>query len=166
MRSFIRPACAALVAAGALAACSPAPPPAPARKPMTGNAGQALVTSQAHLMGELPTYGNVSWERRDDIDGAAILVLAPNVRTPQITAKVRDGRIVEFVQKGPLARKPLAALAAAAGAASGEHGPTAQKIEALIAQAKTTGREASAEMGGVTYAAAPSGDEVRATPKP
>jgi hypothetical protein len=149
----------------ALAACSPAAPPPPERKPMTGYAGQALVTSQAHLMGELPAYGNVSWERRDDLDGAAVLVLAPDARTPQVTAKIRDGRIVEFVQKGALARRPLAALAAAAGAAPGAHGPTAEKIEALLAQAKATGREASAEIGSATYAAAPSGDEVRAIPK-
>jgi hypothetical protein len=149
-----------------LVACSPAAPPAPERKPMTGNAGQALVNAQAHLMGELPAYGNVSWERQDDVQGAAVLLLAPGGDTPKVTARIKDGRIFEFVQKGAPARKPLAALAAAAGAKPGEHGPTAEKIEALIAAAKATGRHTAADIGSATYDASPSGDEVRAIPQP
>jgi len=153
-------------AAVALTACSPAAPPPAERRPMTGGAGQALVNSQAHLMGELPAYGNVTWERRDDVDGAAVLVLVPNSSTPTVTAKIRDGRIVELEQKGPLSRRPLAALAAAAGVKAGQHGATAEKVEALIAEAKTSGHETSATIDGATYAAAPSGDAVKVTLAP
>ncbi len=130
---------------------------------MTGGAGQALVNSQAHLMGELPAYGNVTWERRDDVDGAAVLVLAPNASTPTVTAKIRDGRIVELQQKGALSRRSLSALAAAAGVKAGQHGATAERVEALIAEAKTSGHETSTTIDSATYAAAPSGDAVKVT---
>lgn len=155
---------AAAVLAVVLASCSPAAPPPPERRVLSSAANQALVTSQAHLMGEAPRYGAVAWARLDDVGDAAVLQLKPDARTPAVTATIRGDRIVEFSQRGSLTRRTLAALAAAAGAAPGEHGPTAAKVEALLAEAKAAGREASTELGGATYTASATGDQVTAAP--
>ena len=157
-----------LILAAALAACSPKPKeaPPPAQKPMVGASTQALVTAQAHLMGEEPRYGASSWARLADDGDLIVWELQPGDPTPVVTAKIRGERIASFVQHGVLTRKSLAALAAGAGAPPGEHGPTADKVLALIAEAKAKAQPVSGELGGTTWTAVPTGDAVRAAPKP
>jgi hypothetical protein len=153
-----------LIVAAVLNACSPAaPPPAPEPVPLAAGAMQTLVTAHAHLMGEAPRYGHATWERLADADGAVVFRLEPGV-APTITVKLREAQMVELSQQGVLTRQALAALAAAAGAPPGRHGPSAEAIDAALAKARTTGRDAVTVAEGIRYAASPSGDLVTAVP--
>jgi len=144
-----------------LAACSPPPPTEPA--PLATGATQSLVTAHAHLMGEAPRYGHATWERLADTDGAAMFRLEPG-QAPSVTVTIRGPQIVELSQQGVLDRQSLAAFAAAAGAPPGRHGPSAERIEAALAEARATGREQATTVENIRYLASPSGDRVTAIP--
>jgi hypothetical protein len=152
----------AAVTAVAVAGCSPASPPPSAQRSLSGPVNQSLVVAQAHLAGEASRYGNVAWVRQPDEGDVAIFLLAPGQNTPTVTARIKGEAIAEFIETGALSHATLAGLASAAGAPAGEHGPTADKIEGVIAVAKATGQEASLVEGKATYAAAPSGQVVTA----
>jgi len=155
--------CAAtMVIALALSACSPeAPPPEPT--PLASGATQALVTAHARLIGEAPRYGHATWQRLADADGAAVFQLEPG-QAPTITVTIRGPQIVELTLQGAFTRQTLAALASAAGAPAGRHGPSAERIEAALAQAQATGQETATVGEDIRYLVSPSGDRVTAIP--